>query len=138
MDIENLIAKLEQTLPVIFPGSKVNKLTGGAINWGTTQNKRSQRLIPNENEIFFRSGRRILVLRDPFLRWFATTLQQARQPTAVQPPRRSRRTALNVESDAGDPPAEFDILHPPDRARKLEPSTGHHRAAASQNAPAAG
>jgi hypothetical protein len=91
IDIETLIGKLEQGLPEIFLGSKVGELTGGAVNWGTIQNRRSQRLIPNEDQIFVRSGNRILVVRDPFLAWFATTLRPARQLPSAPPPRRTRR-----------------------------------------------
>jgi hypothetical protein len=89
-------------LPPVFPGSKTDELTGGAIAWGTVQNKRSRREIPDE--CFVRSGSRVLVLRDPFLRWWVTTLSPARCPP-VLPPRRGRRrrrteAANNVSGSA--------------------------------------
>ena len=81
--------KLSAELPPIFSGSKIDDLTGGAICWGTTQNRRSKGEIPNEDEIFIRSGNRVLVVRDPFLRWWVPTLLPARRPP-VLPPRRER------------------------------------------------
>jgi hypothetical protein len=84
----NAIAELRQTLPLIFLGSKIGELTGYSIAWGTVQNRRSRREIPNECEIFIRSGNRVLVARDPFLDWWASTLSDARRPPVV--PRRGR------------------------------------------------
>jgi hypothetical protein len=89
--VEEFIAALRRELPPVFLGSKVGELTGGAISWGTTQNRRSRREIPNADEIFVRSGNRTLVARDPFLDWFATTLALPRQPPTTPPPRRERR-----------------------------------------------
>jgi hypothetical protein len=88
---EDIIAELRRTLPPVFLGSKIDKLTAHAIAWGTVQNKRSRREIPNENEIFIRSGNRVLVARDPFLDWCKTTLSEARRRPPVLPPRRGRR-----------------------------------------------
>jgi hypothetical protein len=88
--LEHIIAELRRALPPLFRGSKIDELTGYAIAWGTVQNRRSRRVIPNEDEIFIRSGNRVLVARDPFLSWFATTLSDARHPPSV-PPRRGRR-----------------------------------------------
>jgi hypothetical protein len=85
--MQKIIDQLRNELPSIFAGPSVEELTGGAINWGTVQNKRSRREIPDE--CFVRSGTRVLVLRDPFLNWWATTLSEARQPVATK---RRRRT----------------------------------------------
>ena len=84
----DIIAQYRRELPAAFLGSKIDELTGGAIAWGTLQNKRSRREVPDE--IFVRSGKRVLVIRDPFLEWWATTLSSARRPP-VLPPRRGRR-----------------------------------------------
>jgi hypothetical protein len=88
--MEHVIAELRQALPPVFLGSKIGELTGYSIAWGTLQNKRSRREIPNESEIFLRSGNRVLVRRDAFLAWWSTTLSDARRPPFV-PPRRGRR-----------------------------------------------
>jgi hypothetical protein len=91
--MEHIIAELRQALPPLFLGSKIGDLTGHSIAWGTVQNKRSRREIPNESEIFIRSGNRVLVRRDAFLDWWATTLSEARRAPVVVPPRRSRDRA---------------------------------------------
>jgi hypothetical protein len=88
--MEHVIAALKQALPPIFLGSKLDELTGGAINWRTTQNRRCRGEIENEDEIFFRVGNRVGVRRDPLLAWFATTLKPLRSEPAM-PPRRRRR-----------------------------------------------
>jgi hypothetical protein len=99
MDVERIVEELRLNLPPIFLGSKIAELTGHAVNWGTIQNKRARRAIPNEEQIFVRSGNRVLVLRDPFLWWFATTLTRARQPATPPPPRRERRAPPAGERD---------------------------------------
>jgi|SRR6516225_8082708 len=88
----DIIAELRAVLPPVFLGSKINELTGHAIAWGTVQNKRSRREIPEE--CFVRSGSRVLVLRDEFLTWWETTLRPSRRAPVIparQPPRRRRR-----------------------------------------------
>jgi hypothetical protein len=97
----DVIAELRATLPPVFLGSKIDKLTGHAIAWGTVQNKRSQRVIPDE--CFVRSGLRVLVLRDPFLDWWATTLSPARRPP-VAPPRRGPEEVAMSSERWGPPP----------------------------------
>jgi hypothetical protein len=97
---EHIVAELQQALPPIFMGTKLGELTGYSIAWGTVQNKRSRREIPNESEIFLRSGNRVLVRRDPFLRWWATTLSDARRPPVVPPRRRRRRDGTEITSAA--------------------------------------
>jgi hypothetical protein len=86
---EDIVAELRRTLPPLWLGTRTEKLTGGAICWGTTQNRRSRGEIPDE--CFARSGSRVLVIRDPFLDWWATTLSEARRPPVLPPPRRGRR-----------------------------------------------
>jgi hypothetical protein len=77
--LQSVIDELRQTLPPVFAGTSLGQLTGGAIHWPTVQNRRTLRQIPSE--CFVRSGTRVLVLRDPFLNWWATTLREARKPT---------------------------------------------------------
>ena len=53
--MQDIIEQLRQALPPIFLGSASDDLTGGAINWGTTQNKRCKGEIPDE--CFIAAGR---------------------------------------------------------------------------------
>jgi hypothetical protein len=96
--MEQLISRLRQALPAVFLGAKLDELTGGAICWATTQNRRSRGEIPNESEIFTRSGNRIVVSRDPFIDWWATTLSDGRRPPVV-PSRTGRRRRCTDERD---------------------------------------
>jgi|SRR6516164_9033569 len=105
--MENVIAELRAALPPAFLGSKLDELAGYAIAWGTVQNRRSRREIPNEDEIFIRSGNRVLVRRDPFLAWFATTLAPVRRPPVMQP-RRGRPRTRSSTSEANALAAEGD------------------------------
>jgi len=83
--MEHVIEELRKALPPVFAGTSLDELTGNAIHWPTVQNRRALRQIPDD--CFVRSGTRVLVLRDPFLNWWGTTLSEARQPEV----RRSRR-----------------------------------------------
>lgn len=76
---ESIVKELLAHLPPIFAGSHIGELTGGAIHWPTIQNKRSLKEIPEE--CFAYSGRRVLVRRDPFLKWWGGTLSEGR-PTS--------------------------------------------------------
>ena len=97
--LQTVIDDLRAALPPVWLGTRTDELTGGAICWGTTQNRRSRGEIPER--CFTRSGSRVLVVRDPFLDWWATTLSDARQPSG-KPPRRARRQA---RTDACSNPA---------------------------------
>jgi hypothetical protein len=77
--MQEVIEQLRQALPPIFLGSASDELTGGAVCWATTQNKRCKGEIPDN--CFVRSGPRILVIRDRFLDWWASPLQPARATT---------------------------------------------------------
>lgn len=112
--VAELIAKLRQALPPVFLGSKLNEYMGQSIAWGTVQNKRSRREIKNESEIFIRSGNRVLVARDPFLSWWATTLSEARRPPGMMPTRRGRRTkAEALVAGIGDPVVSDEVSGKP-------------------------
>lgn len=78
--MQNIVEELRAFLPPVFAGTSIDDLTGGAIRWRTIQNKRSLREIPDE--CFIRAGAKVLVRRDPFLDWWATTLAPTR---AVKP-----------------------------------------------------
>ena len=75
--LDQIVEAMRLALPPIFAGTAVGELTGGAVNWGTIQNKRCNHEIPDD--CFVRSGTRVLVVRDPFLRWWATTLTRIRR-----------------------------------------------------------
>jgi hypothetical protein len=81
-----VVEELRKALPPVFAGTSLDELTGGAIHWPTIQNRRALRQIPDD--CFVRSGTRVLVLRDLFLNWWATTLSEAR-PVPVGRSRRS-------------------------------------------------
>jgi hypothetical protein len=88
--------------PTAFAGPMLDKLSGNAIRWPTTQNRRSRGEIPRE---CFIEGRPTIVLRDPFLDWWETFLL-GRTPAASSPgPRRSRRQAEaeKLAAEIGDP-----------------------------------
>jgi hypothetical protein len=90
-----IIDELRAELPPIWLGTRTDELTGGAICWGTTQNRRSRGEIPDE--CFARSGSRVLVIRDPFLSWWQSTLSLAHHPPAL-PLRRRRRERVAGEA----------------------------------------
>jgi hypothetical protein len=89
--MQRVVEELRQTLPPVFAGTSLNELTGGAIHWPTIQNRRALRQIPDE--CFVRSGTRVLVLRDPFLDWWRTTLSEARPPIVTRPRRQKADVA---------------------------------------------
>jgi hypothetical protein len=102
---QHVIDKLRQVLPPVFAGTSLDELTGGAIHWPTIQNRRCGKEIPDE--CFVRSGNRVLVIRDPFLDWWGTTLRDARQPfgkpARTTPPtaKAGRTRSARVTPDAG-------------------------------------
>ena len=85
--MQHVVEELRKTLPPVFAGISLGELTGGAIHWPTIQNRRALRQIPDE--CFVKGGPRVLVLRDEFLNWWATTLSDARHPEARRPRRRA-------------------------------------------------
>jgi hypothetical protein len=89
--MQRVVDELRQTLPPVFAGTSLDELTGGAIHWPTIQNRRALRQIPDD--CFVRSGTRVLVIRDPFLKWWSSTLTEARQPVVTRPPRQKADAA---------------------------------------------
>lgn len=71
--IERIIEELRAALPPVFAGQSLDEFTGKAINWRTIQNARSRREIPSN--CFGYAGKKVLVIRDPFLAWWRTTLR---------------------------------------------------------------
>jgi hypothetical protein len=86
--MQDVIDQLREALPPIFLGSASDELTGGAINWATTCNKRCRGEIPDD--CFVRSGPRVLVVRDKFLDWWASTIQPVRATKASHTPPQPR------------------------------------------------
>lgn len=106
--LEDVIDELRQALPPIFLGSRIDEFTGGAIHWPTVQNRRSLREIPDE--CFVRSGQRVLVRRDLFLDWWATTLSDARQTTPpTTPPRRRPAPVIKSGRRGPDRPRKYPV-----------------------------
>jgi hypothetical protein len=102
MQTHPVVNKLRAQLPPTFAGPKIDQLTGGAICWGTIQNKRSRREIPPE--CFARSGSGpTIVDRDLFLDWWGTTLSDAPQaPRATPPLPRAGRKSSSSTSNSGE------------------------------------
>jgi len=71
--------------PAAFAGPEIDRLSGRAIRWSTTQNKRSRGEIPPD---CFINGHPTIVLRDAFLDWWQTTL-----PERSGPGRPAKRTS---------------------------------------------
>lgn len=103
MSTHPIVEELRAALPPIFAGPSLDERTGGAICWGTVQNKRSRKEIPPE--CFIRSGAGpTIVVRDAFLNWWATTLRDARHAGRISPPhpRAGRTRSARVTLDAGE------------------------------------
>src|SRR5262245_2944157 len=63
--------------PSAFAGPSLDELSGKAVRWATTQNRRSRGEIPPE---CFVEGRPTIVLRDPFLAWLDEKLSKPSPP----------------------------------------------------------
>lgn len=75
-----LIAFFLENWPPSFLGTRLDALSNGALCWRTIQNRRSRREIPEK--CFAKiSPRKVLILRDPFLAWLASEMEQL-APTA--------------------------------------------------------
>jgi hypothetical protein len=77
--------------PAAFAGPSLDKLSGNAVRWSTTQNRRSRGEIPRE---CFVKGHPTIVLRDKFLDWLDSRLmsngpsQGGRHPRSARVPDR--------------------------------------------------
>ena len=86
--------------PAAFAGPLLDKLSGNAFRWSTTQNRRSRKEIPPE---VFVEGRPTIVLRDKFLDWldlWLTSVSEARCQSS-EPPRRKRRQGRTESAQTG-------------------------------------
>jgi hypothetical protein len=77
--LEELVKRWREEFPPVWLGSETDNLTGRALRWRTIQNKRQKGEIPPECFVRSQSGLRVMVLRDPFLDWWKTTLCPAQQ-----------------------------------------------------------
>jgi hypothetical protein len=97
MSAQDIIEQLRAALPPIFLGPSVDERTGEAVVWSTMQNLHSRGLIPDE--VFTYSGRKKLILREPFLQWFGSTLTNEPPIPKSKPPLR-RRNSTSAPSKA--------------------------------------
>lgn len=66
--MNELLLFLERTLPEVFPGKDIDKLSGNIFRWRTLQNMRCKGEI--SQDCFVRLGtRKVLICRDKFLEW---------------------------------------------------------------------
>lgn len=71
--VDRIVSELQAALPPVFAGQSLDEFTGKAINWRTIQNARSRREIPAD--CFGYAGRKVLIVRDPFLNWWKGMLR---------------------------------------------------------------
>jgi hypothetical protein len=89
--------------PPAFAGPEIGRLSGGTLRWRTVKNKKILGIIPAA--CFVRGGYRLtIVLRDPFLDWWETTLPKPdeKPPSA---PWLKRRSATDTAAEQADPGA---------------------------------
>ena len=73
---DDVISEYRQKLPPAFAGVSLDQLTGDALRWRTIQNLKCRGEIPTE--CFVRQGgKKLLIVRDPFLDWWASQLEEA-------------------------------------------------------------
>lgn len=70
--MELVIEELRSTLPPVFGRNYLEEKFGGAFSWAYIRKLKSEGKIPAE--CFVTSGRKLLVVRDPFLVWWASRL----------------------------------------------------------------
>ncbi len=70
------LEQLKNTMPPVFAGTELTNFTGKAYQWRTLQNEKALGKVPPE--VFLRSGgRKLLVVRDPFLAFWQSKIQEA-------------------------------------------------------------
>lgn len=76
MQLCETLAKLRDTLPPVFAGTSLDRLTGNGYRWRSLQNERCRGDAPKE--MFLKMGvRKVLVDRDLFLAYWESKLQKA-------------------------------------------------------------
>jgi len=71
-----LIEQYYATLPESFPGKMIDCLTSNVLRWRTIQNRRSRGEIPAQCFIKV-SPRKVIILRDAFLKWLDADMKRA-------------------------------------------------------------
>lgn len=91
-----VIAELMDVMPPIFLGVKLDDYTGGAAHWPTIQNIRANSDTKDHipPECFLYAGRKVLIRRDPFLRWWGSKLTAV--PAASKPAKPKPRQGSEV------------------------------------------
>lgn len=75
MENSELMMQFQQELPALFAATELDRLTGKAVRWATIQNKRLKADGPPES-CFRKDGcRKILIVRDEFIKWWLETLR---------------------------------------------------------------
>ena len=73
--MNDAIMKLRSEMPALFAVTELDRLTGGGFRRRTLLNLKSLGRVPSD--VFVRSGpRKLLVARDPFLRWWTERLRE--------------------------------------------------------------
>jgi hypothetical protein len=105
--IEEIINDFRRQWPAVFAGTAINQMSGNAINWETIQNKRCLDEIPAE--CFIKSGpSKVLIVRDPFLDWWKSTLRSVeKRKTANPQPRAGCRQHPKIQTQSFFSPAEL-------------------------------
>ena len=93
----NVVELLRLLLQPVFPGYMLDSKTEGVIRWKTILTQRSRGEIPDECFISRSGSKHLLVVRDSFLAWWASTVRPAN--TVADPTPRGR--AGRRRHDAG-------------------------------------
>lgn len=83
--MNEMIDQLSKIMPPIFPASRLDELTGNAVRWSTLQNRRGKNCgknnqIPPSECFLYDGARKVLIVRDVFLKWWIGTLQTVNKP----------------------------------------------------------
>ena len=113
---DNPIELWRAAWPPLFAGTELDRLSGNALRWRTTQNRRCRREIPDD--CFCRHGTKTLIRRDPFLDVIATEITDAREPLDNPPPR-SRRNKVPAPAEPARPAEPALIAAAPPRIREI-------------------
>ena len=70
--IAKIIEKFRKEWPAAFAATKIDELSGDGLKRRTLANLRCKREIPEE--VFLRHGRKLLIIRDELLDWWANKL----------------------------------------------------------------
>jgi len=75
-----IIIQFGKTMPPVFAATELDKLTGNALRWATLQNRRGKnfkgnKMVPPPECFCYDGARKILIVRDEFLKWWVSTLR---------------------------------------------------------------